>query len=76
MHDAVALEQRGRPTAVIVTETFVEEARSQLAALGMEGLTPVVIRHPLSTLPDEEIAGRALEAAPQVERVLLGKPRG
>ena len=34
----------------------------QCAALGMEGLEPVVIAHPLSTLNDGEIAQRAKEA--------------
>ena len=69
MHDAVSLETRGLPTAVIVTTEFVREAEVQRAALGMNGLEPVVIAHPLSTLTSEEIDGRVSEALSQVKRV-------
>jgi hypothetical protein len=72
MHDGISLEQLGVPTAVIVTEVFLHEAHVQRAALGMEGVEPAVIPHPLSTLSDEEIAARAAAAAPQVKKILLG----
>ena len=71
MHDAVALEAKGVPTAVVVTETFVREAYVQRTVLGMVGIEPVVISHPLSTISDEEIDARAREAAPQALKVLL-----
>ena len=71
MHDAVGLEERGVPTAVIVTDAFLHEADVQRAALGAEGLEAVVITHPLSTLTDEEIAGRGAEAAAGTQRVLV-----
>lgn len=70
MHDAVGLEERGVPTAVIVTDAFLHEADVQRTALGAERLEPVVITHPLSTLTDEEIAARAAEAVARVERTL------
>ena len=70
MHDAVALEERGVPTAVIVTDAFLHEADVQRAALGAELLEPVVITHPLSTLTDEEIAERAAEAVARVKQIL------
>ena len=70
MHDAVALEERGVPTAVIVTDAFLHEADVQRAALGAELLEPVVITHPLSTLTDEEIAVRAAEAVARVKQIL------
>jgi hypothetical protein len=72
MHDAIALEGLGVPAAVIVTEAFLHEARMQRAALGMEGMEPAVIAHPLSTLSDGQIGERARQAAPQVKRALLG----
>jgi hypothetical protein len=71
MHDTVMLEATGRPTAVIVTREFVLEAETQRDALGMTGLAPVVIAHPLSSLTDEEIGRRIEQALPQVERVWL-----
>ena len=46
--------------------------RSQRVALGMPGLEPVVIDHPLSTLTQEQIQARAAQAAPQILRVWTG----
>jgi hypothetical protein len=72
MHDGISLESLGVPTAVIVTTEFLREARVQREALGMTGLVPVVIQHPLSSLSDEEIRGRAAQALEQVVGVLRG----
>ena len=71
MHDSVMLEAKGLPTAMIATSEFVLEARTQRDALGMTGLEPVVIAHPLSSLTDEEVGRRIEEALPQIERVWL-----
>ena len=75
MHDAIELEARGVPTAVIVTSEFVREARAQREALGMTGVVPVVIEHPLSSLTDGEIAARAAAALPQVLAAWQGRLR-
>ena len=75
MHDAIELEARGVPTAVIVTSEFVREAQVQREALGMTGVVPVVIEHPLSSLTDEEIAARAAAALPQVIAAWQGRLR-
>ena len=72
MHDGVSLEARNRPTAVVVTTEFLREAEAQRAALGMAGLVPVVIRHPLSTLTDAEIEARVADVATQAVRIWLG----
>ena len=75
MHDTVALEAKGRPTAIIVTKEFVHEAEAQRDALGMTGLNAVVIDHPLSSLVEEEIGRRIEQALLQIERVwLTGRP--
>ena len=71
MHDAVELELRGRPTALIITTEFQLEAQVQRDALGMSALDPVVIEHPLSSLTDGEIARRATQALPQIKSVWL-----
>jgi len=72
MHDSVMLESAGRPTAVIVTSEFVLEAETQRDALGMTGLEPVVITHPLSSLTDQEIARRVEQVLPKIERAWMG----
>ena len=71
MHDAVELEKRGIPTAVIVTDAFLHEAEVQRTALGADLLNPAVIQHPLSTLSDTEIESRAKQAATAVISVLV-----
>lgn len=73
MHDAVSLESANVPTAAVVTREFVREALAQRTALGMGGLEPVVIEHPLSTLTDEEIEARAAGAVPAVKANWLGR---
>ena len=74
MHDGIALEAAGCPTAVIVTGEFVHEAEVQRNALGMRELVPVVIDHPLSTLTDSEIDRRAQQASGQCVAVWIGSP--
>jgi hypothetical protein len=73
MHDAVMLEAKGRPTAVIITSEFALEAETQRDALGMTGLDAVVVAHPLSSLTDGEIGQRIEQALPQIERVWRGQ---
>jgi hypothetical protein len=72
MHDGVKLETLKVPTAVIVTTEFLREAYVQRAALGMAGLDPVVIDHPLSTLTEREIDRRAEQAVEAIIRTLTG----
>ena len=72
MHDGISLEALGVPAAVIVTRTFAHEERVQREALGMHGIVPVVIDHPLSSISDEEIRGRAAQALAQVIGVWRG----
>ena len=71
MHDAVTLESKGLPTAVIITSEFTLEAVTQRDALGMTDLDAVVIQHPLSSLTAVEIGERIASAIPQIERVWL-----
>lgn len=73
MHDGIELESLGRPTAVIITREFVSESATQRAALGMTGLEPVVVDHPLSSCTDEEVRVRARQAAEQVKHLLRGR---
>jgi hypothetical protein len=69
MHDAVTLESKGIPTAVIITTEFALEAQTQRDALGMQELNWVAIQHPLSTLTEAEIGQRIDEAVPQIVSV-------
>lgn len=71
VRDAIGLERRGIPTAVVVTTEFVRETELTRAALGMPGLEPVVIDHPLSSLTPEEIGARVLQVRDKVRAVWL-----
>jgi hypothetical protein len=51
----------------------VREAAIQRDALGMPNLAPVVIDHPLSTLTEAEIDGRAEQALDQCIARWLGR---
>jgi hypothetical protein len=57
-----------------VTTVFEHEAAVQRAALGMTGLRPVVVTHPLSTLTAAQLDARAQEAAPQALAIWRGGP--
>ena len=59
-----------------MTTEFLHEAKVQRDALGMADLLPVVIEHPLSTLTDKEIEGRAQQAANQAVTIWLGQSGG
>ena len=58
---------------MIITREFLSESVTQCAALGMPGLEPVVVDHPLSSCTDEEVRHRARQAAEQVKRLLLAR---
>jgi hypothetical protein len=73
VHDAVALEIRGIPVALVITSEFRQEAEFQCRALGMDELAPVIITHPLSSLTAEEIESRALEVLAQAAKVWRGE---
>lgn len=64
VHDAVRLERRGIPTAVVGTEPFIDEAIEQARVLGMPELRIVTVPHPVQLLTREqveELADRALD---------------
>ena len=56
---------------MIITTEFLTESVTQCAALGMPGLAPVIVDHPLSSCTDDEIRQRAKQAAEQVKRLLV-----
>ena len=73
MHDAVGLETRGIPVALVITSEFTKEAEFQRRALGMDALKPVIITHPLSSLTAEEIDDRARQVVTQAVQVWRGE---
>lgn len=61
-HDAVNLEDRGRPTVLICTDVFLDTARAHAERLGVPGLRIVAIPNPLSGISEQEVRARARDA--------------
>jgi hypothetical protein len=72
IRDAVALETLGIPSAAIITTEFERETELTRTAIGMKGLIPVVIDHPVSSITRAEVEARAAQVALQAPRVWLG----
>ena len=66
MQDAAALEKRGVPSTVLVTRPFDTQVRSMVTLLGLGGYEYAVIGHPMGSLTEDEVLGRAKEALAQV----------
>ena len=73
MHDGIELEKRGVPTAVICTEPFISSARAMSKIGGIPEYPFVVLPHPLGSLSPEALREKAVQAAPEVLRILLAK---
>ena len=73
IRDSVALEKLGLASAAIITTEFERETELTRRAIGMQGLIPVVIDHPVSSITDAEVAVRARQVATQAPKVWLGK---
>jgi hypothetical protein len=74
VRDAVELEKRGIPSVAIITTEFVRETELTRRAIGMQGLLPVVIEHPVSSITQSEVDARAAQVAAQAPKVWLGQP--
>lgn len=70
MQDAVALERKGIPSAVLVTKPFDSQAKAMANLLGLPGYEYAVIGHPMGSLNEEQVLDRAKEAIDQVEKQL------
>jgi hypothetical protein len=73
VRDGIALEKLGLPSAVIITTEFLRETKLTRAALGMPGLEPVVIDHPVSSITDAEVTQRVAQIVAQAQKVWTGE---
>jgi alkanesulfonate monooxygenase SsuD/methylene tetrahydromethanopterin reductase-like flavin-dependent oxidoreductase (luciferase family) len=73
VHDGVFFEDRGIPTATVISSEFVRAAAAQAAALGADGYRTVVVRHPIQPLTRDEVRALADEAFGEIlDRLLTG----
>ncbi len=54
MHDTADLETRGVPSVFVASDVFVDAARSQAAALGLD-VARVFVAHPIQDRTDDEM---------------------
>jgi hypothetical protein len=73
VHDAISLEKKGVPAAVICTEPFVSSANAMSKLGGIPDYPYVVVPHPLGSLTTDALRQRAIQAAPEVLRILLAR---
>ena len=73
MHDGIEFEKRGIPTAVICTEPFISSAKAMSKIGGIADYPFVMVPHPLGSLTRETLGERAMQAAPEVLRILLAR---
>ena len=73
MHDGIELEKRGVPTAVICTDPFISSAVAMSKLGGIPNYPFVAVPHPLGSLTPEKLRERAIQAAPEVLRILLAR---
>jgi hypothetical protein len=73
IRDAVELEKLGIASAAIITTEFERETELTRTAIGMQGLIPVVIDHPVSSITQAEVETRAAQIALQAPKVWLGR---
>ena len=73
IRDSVALEKLGIPAAAIITTEFERETELTRTAIGMQGLIPIVIDHPVSSITQVEIESRAAQVALRAPKVWLGQ---
>ena len=71
IRDAIALEKKGIPSVAIITTEFVRETELTRRAIGMQGLRPAVIDHPVSSITPSEVETRAAQVALQAPKIWL-----
>jgi len=73
VHDGITLERNGVPTAVICTEPFISSGKAMSKIGGIPDYPFVVVPHPLGSLSIDQLRERAMQAAPEVLKILLAR---
>ena len=66
MHDGVFFEDRGIPTATIISTEFARAAVAQATALGATGYRTIMVQHPIQPLTRDEVRALADKAFDEV----------
>ncbi len=71
MLDGILLEQRGIPAAAICTDLFVPNGQAIAAAHGAPAYPFTLVRHPLASATQEDLAREAKQVLREVLRLLV-----
>ena len=72
MHDGVFFEDRGIPTATIISTEFARAGAAQAAALGATSYRTVMVPHPIQPLTRDEVRALADKAFDEVVARVTG----
>lgn len=72
MHDAITLEKRRIPAALVCTDQFIVTAKAMARIQGLPDYPFAVVPHPMGSLAQDNTRQRAEQALPQVIELLLG----
>ncbi len=70
MLDAIHFEERGKPTVVVATSSFVRLATAIKTSMNLEELPLVVVAHPLGA--EQAAAQQARDAAAAIIKAITG----
>jgi len=70
LHDGIELEKLGVPSAVLVTNEFVNQAKAIAEIQGIPDYPFAILPHPIGRLTDTDLKGRAEAAIPQILKIL------
>jgi hypothetical protein len=68
--DGTIFERKGIQTAAILTDTFRRPGDAMARVQGFSNYEYVTITHPISSLDQDQVRERALQALPQVLSIL------
>jgi hypothetical protein len=71
MHDALELEKKGIPTAVICTEPFITSAIAMSKLGGIPDYPFAIVEHPLGSLDQKSLRATANKVAVDIAGILL-----
>jgi hypothetical protein len=71
VHDGIEIEKRGIPAAVICTDQFEKTGKAISEMRGMAGFPFVTVPHPVGSLSQDEVAGRAEIAFAAAVKLLM-----
>ena len=69
----MTLEQRGIPTATVITSVFERKSRQEAGAFGIADLPLIVLPHPVGQMPRAQLHALADQVYPQVVRALVAR---